>query len=621
MKLRSPIPTFQMSRRSALVGGRLVLLASLFCIPFYTTWSEAKDYRYEDDPVRLGNSAIEEGRLDDARKHFEEAIANQHETDKAYLGVGDVSLRQGHNEEAAVFYRQAIFERESKARNTTYSEAHAGLGLALLKQGKLEEAEPELKLALDGKSNLWEAHYGMARINLARGELEEAEEHLERGERQKGLADRRDLYLHGMATLHLAQEKFDEAEKEGLEALLMNPNDPEYGTLVADIYIKRGAPTLAISAYEQALARPGVVPTAEARYNLGKLYRGERQYNDALREYQAAVEIDSTHAPTYKAMGELFTLAKRDEEAAIAYGAYTRLVNDDPEGYVGLANAAIETRRYNLALEAAEKAYSMDSTNVDVQLTLARAAFQNKDRERAKALFAAVTDTTKFESDDYVYLGQLRMESKDYEGAKESLLRAVELDSAQADAYFALGLLSLRQALPDSSVRYLQEAIRLSPTSSGAHLNLGVAYLQMKRNAEAIPSLREAVRLAPDYGTGHIYLGQALVSVDSLDAALIEYEAARTLDPANASALRGLGFLYLKRGDTEQAVTTLREATVADPKNADAWSLLGQALTRKNDQGGAVEAFQKALAINPGHATASAGLTEARSKLAAAGGN
>lgn len=610
-----------MDMRPTRFGGRVLLLAALLFLPLMATWSTAKDYRYEDDPVRLGNKAIEEGRLEDARKHFEEAIANQYDLDKAYYGVGDVSLRQGHYEEAAVFYRQAIFQREADSRSTSYSEAHAGLGLALLKQGRLEEAEPELKLALDGKSNLWEAHYGMGRILLERGQIEEAAEHFDRGSGQKGLAERRDLYLHGIALLHVAQEKLEQAEKEALEALLLNPNDPEFGTLVADIYVKRGAPTLAISAYEEALARPGVVPTAEVRFNLGKLYRGEKRYNDALREYRTAVEIDSTHAPTYKAMGELFTLAKEHNEAAVAYGAYTRLVKDDPEGFIGLANACLETRRVTQALEAAEKAYALDSTSAPVRLTLARAAFLNKDRDRAKELFASVTDTTEFEPDDYLYLGQLRMESKDYEGAKESLLRAVALDSSKADAYFSLGLLSLRQAQPDSSVEWFQKAVGLSPNSSGAHLNLGVAYMQLKRNEEAIPSLRKAVRLAPDYGTGHIYLAQALVSVDSLDAALQEYETARELDPDNASALRGIGFLYLRRGDFGQAVSALREATNLDPKNADGWSLLGQALTRTNDQGGAVEAFQKALAINPNHSIASAGLAEARSKLAAAGGN
>lgn len=621
MRFHSP-ESRSLDMRSARLGGRLLILASLLSLPVMATWSAAKDYRYEDDPVRLGNKAIEENRLDDARKHFEEAIANEYNLDKAYYGVGDVSLRNGHYEEAAVFYRQAIFQREANSRATSYSEAHGGLGLALLKQGKLSDAEPEFTKALDGKSNLWEAHYGMGRVLLERGQIEEAAEHFDRGKGQKGLAERRDLYLHGMALLHTAQEKYDEAEKEALEALLMNPNDPEYGTLVANIYVKRGAPTLAIQAYERALANPSVVPTAEAHFNLGKLYRGERQYNDALREYRAAVGIDSLHAPTYKAMGELFTLAKEHDEAVKAFGAYTRLVKDDPEGFLGLANACLETRRYPQALDAAEKAYEMDSTAAPVRLTLARAAFQNKDRDRARDLFASVTDTTEFLPDDYIYLGQLRMESKDFEGAKESLLRAVELDSSKADAYFSLGLLALRQQEPDSSVHWFQEAIERSPRSSGAHLNLGVAYMQLKRNAEAIPSLREAVRLAPEYATGRAYLGQALVSVDSLDAALVEYQAARELDPDNVSALRGLGFLYLRRGDFDQAVSTLREATAIDAKSADAWSLLGQALSRKNDQGGAVEAFQKALAINPNHSVATAGLAEARSKLgAAAGGN
>src|SRR5690606_21328916 len=193
------------------------------------------------------------------------------------------------------------------------------------------------------------------------------------------------------------------------------------------------------------------------------------------------IAIDSLHAPTYKAMGELFTLAREHDEAAKAYTAYTRLVTDDPQGYIGLANACLETRRYPQALDAAEKAYEMDSTSAPIRLTLARAAFQNKDRDRARDLFASVTDDSQFQPDDYIYLGQLRMDSKDYEGAKESLLRAVALDSSKSDAYFSLGLLALRQSEPDSSVKWFQKAIERSPNSAGAHLNLGVAYMQLKQ--------------------------------------------------------------------------------------------------------------------------------------------
>jgi hypothetical protein len=54
-----------------------------------------KSYRYEDDPVRAGNKALEENRLDDARSKFQEAVAASHQLPKAKFGLGEVNARTG----------------------------------------------------------------------------------------------------------------------------------------------------------------------------------------------------------------------------------------------------------------------------------------------------------------------------------------------------------------------------------------------------------------------------------------------------------------------------------------------------------------------------------------------
>jgi Tfp pilus assembly protein PilF len=596
-------------RRILGIGATLVLLAA-------AAGAIAKEYRYEDDPVRLGRKAFEENRLQDARRHFQEAIDNDHQVFKARSGLAQILAREGALEEAEKTYRQALAEMEQAMKSKVFSERfpelHAGLGLVLLRLGKLDEARQYLDEALRQQSGMWPAQYGLARLAIMKKDFEEASRLIDRGKDKKGLAEGEDLYLHGMALVQQAQGKLDEAEKNALRAMLLDPAQAEYHTLVAQLYEQKGSPALAIDAFEKALGTPGMIPTAGVYHRLGALYQKEKRYTDALDRYKQSVTVDSTFAPAWKDLATLFALAKRHQEAASAWLRYTQLSPDDLEGQLGLAQACLETKRLQTALQAAERAWGMDSTRVDVRLAMARAAALNKNEARAEWLYYSVGDTTLFEPADLIRLGQMKLKAKQFEESERLLRRALARDTSLADGYFSMGLLKLNVRAPDSAEVYLRKAVALVPNSSGARLNLGIAMMQQKNSAGAIPELRQATKMAPDYAQGHLYLAHALVAVDSLPAAEAEYRRVLELSPNDAAAMRGVGFILLGRGETAEAVSVLRRATQADPTQIDGWVLLGQSLLTDGEFVEAETCFRRALEIRPGHAAAQEGLDAAR---------
>lgn len=589
------------------LGGRSLVLALMgFVLLAGPGVSQAakKGYTYETDPIRLGMKALEEQRLEDAQKNFEEALQNEYQIAKAHFGLAEILRVQGSYLDAEPLYRLSGTELAMEKGSSDFAERPAGLGLVLLKLDRLDEAQKEFDKALSIKGNLWEAQYGLARVALAKNDLAAAEKLLSKGSKEKGTREGEDLYHYGMGLLLFLQDSLEEAEKEALKAFTMNANDPEYGTLVADIYMKRNAPTLAIDAYEKALSAPGSKPSARVRHALGVLYEQEKRYNDAIREYREAATVDSNFAPAWKDMGELYYLAKRFDESAGAYLRYAQLEPGDPEALLGLAQACLKTKRYRQALEAAEKAYEKDSTNVEIRLTLARAAFQNKDKERAAAIYATVNDTTQLGAEDYLRLGQFKLEAQDLAGAEADFLNAAGRDSTLSEAYYYLGFVDLRQDRTDQAIERFVQAINLDPENAAYYLNLGIARLRARQNVAAVADLRDAVRLAPTSAQGHIFLAQALMSADSLNAAITEYQKAREIEPDNASALRGLGLGYLKRSSYGQAVEVLDRATEVEPDNADGWAWLGQALALQNRTPEAMKSLDRALAIKPDHPSA-----------------
>lgn len=602
--------------RTRLSVGLVILAAALALV--MTVQAAKKSYDYDDDPVRLGEEALQAGRIEDAGRLFREALDSEWKLDRACLGLAEVLRRQDPPAEAEPLYRRAVEEHRVIRNGATYPEASAGLGLVLLSLGRPEEAEVEFNKALRDEKNLWPANYGMARILIAQEKYSEALPYLQKGKGLKNAAAGLDQYHFGMALVQVGLNQVEEAEKSAGLAQTLNPSVPEYGTLRADIYRARGAPTLAIDAYEQALATPGAVPTPRVYQDLGVLYEGERLFNDALQRYLLAIELDSTFAPAYKSSARLYALGNQTDRAGRFFLRYSELVPEDPEGWSGQADAFITLGVAKRALDAAEKAYSLDSTDTRVRLSLARALYMNNDLTRSQWLYDAVSDTTLFKANDWVNLGQIALSQKGFDRADELLTKAIAMEPENPEAFTAKGKLFLSRQKPDSAVVYYQKSLVLNPKSLVARINLAVAYLQLRKSTDAGVILRGVIKENPGWAPAHIYLGQALVMSDSLSAGLTEYRKAIELEPNNPAALRGAGFIYLKRGDYGQAETVLAKSVQVDPRNADGWASLGsaQAGSRKIDDG--IKSFEKALEISPNHEGALRGL-DALKKAKSAG--
>lgn len=583
------------------LGFTALLAAALVLVAASSALAAKKSYRYEEDPIRLGKKALTEGRLDDAKTYFQDAVQNEWEVDQAKFGLAELARTQGQYADAETMYREAVLARNQSEDGAAYPEASAGLGLVLLRQGRTDDARREFNAALSAKGGLWEANFGMARILMDEKKWDEALPYVEKGKGRKGVAEGEDLYRYGMARIEFNKGEVDAAEKDALLALNLNPNESDYGTLVAEIYTAKKAPTLAIQAYENALSAPGVIPTPQVHWNVGQLYEGEKQFTDALRHYKEAMQTDSTYAPAYKNAGRLYVLATRYQDAVPYFLKYTQLRPEDPEGQLNLAEAFFKMGSSRMAQDAADKAYALDSTNARTRLLLARTAFMSNDMPKSEKFFGSVADTALYEAADWIKLAQIAIAQKRLDRADTLLTIGLAKDSTQAEAYSAKGKIHLNRQQPDSAAAAFEKSLAMAPNSAPTKINLGIAYLQLKRPLDAVRTLREAVTQSPDFVPTRVYLGQALVSADSLSAALVQYKKALELDATNGAALRGAAYVHMKRGEYGQAVTLLRQATEADPRSADSWVVLGQALAGMNNVPEAIKAVEKGLELNPNH--------------------
>ena len=575
----------------------LVLLMLLTWLVPTSAGAANRSYTMDTDPVRLGVKAVEKGDLTAAKAHFEEAVTNNHKLPEAFFGLAEISLREGQYPDAEAYYRQSI-----AAGGTKFPRAQAGLGLLLLRLGRDQEADQEFDAALAADSSLWTAHYGKARLLLAEQKWSKAKQELDRGQKLKGLVEGEEMYRYGMALYLLGTGDTSGAETSALLAMHLNPTDPEYGTLVGRIYAMGHNTTLAINAYEQALATPGMTPTAPMLTNLGALYRQEKRYNEARDSLARAVVIDSTYTPALKDLGDLYRLAKQHDKAASVYLRYILLERDDYDVLLELADSCYEIRRFAQGVEAARTALKLKPAAEAARFQFARSAIYNSDdgvKAEAAALMNELPRTLAWQANDIVALAAWQTARKDYTGALKTLDRAAALDAKQAHIPFQRGVVNLRLGQPAQAVADFRRAVELDPTAPANHLNLGIAAYQAGDLAAAQGAFSRAVELEPDKPMARLLLAQVLAATDNLAEAEKQYREVLNQEPQNAKAMRGIGFCRIRQADYQAAVTAYGNAAKAEPGNADSWAGLGSAQLGLQNLAEAEAAYAKARAIDP----------------------
>ena len=289
--------------------------------------------------LSYGEALARAGRLDEARRHYDEALRLNPASAAAHLNVGNALARDGHAEAAGAQYREAI------RLNPNLPEARNSLGLLLARAGKLDEAIAEYRAALAIKS-----HYPEAHVNLG----------------------------HALRALG----RFDDAVAEYHAALARHPewSEAHYGLAVS--LGSLGDLAAAEREYRETIR---LDPSfADAQFGLGLVLAAEGRTPEAIAALRTAVAL----APDWPVASEALAwlLATRDDGAvadardavALAERARTATGRDDARLLDTLAAAYAANGRFADAAETARHAASVarragdDAFAADVEKRLAR---------------------------------------------------------------------------------------------------------------------------------------------------------------------------------------------------------------------------------------------------------
>lgn len=192
-------------------------------------------------------------------------------------------------------------------------------------------------------------------------------------------------------------------------------------------------------------------------FELGLQLVRQKQYEEAIAEFEAAAEIDPEQYAVYANLGQAYANANQPESAIEAYQNAIELKPDDAALYNNLGQIYVRLRRYEEARQAFEKAAELSPG-----------------------------DAATF----YFNLGVTFYNANRLEAAIEPLRKATEIDPKRADAYYLLGVCLLSAA--ESKIEEGQVKMLLKPgtrESFERYLELapnGKFAAQAKANLQAI---------------------------------------------------------------------------------------------------------------------------------------
>jgi tetratricopeptide (TPR) repeat protein len=425
----------------------------------------------------LGVLYFRKGLTDEAIVAFSRALALDER-----MGVARRNLEIAYGESGILERRLHDLEERLRA-NPEDVEALVQSGIAEKTAGRLERAHTLFQRAINLDADSSVLHFLLAETLYNRGLHEEAMRSVRRSiELNPENPDA--LYLIGFILGDLGRS--EEAAEANRRAVMLNP------TLV------RAQANLSLQTYRHQVtpSRQQRTP-AGAHITLGRALRQKGYFQEALKEYEKAIEGGEANAEVLQAMLELYLL-QRDTGAAIATAdRFAREFSPTAKTWNGRGVALQLEGRQTEAEESYKRALEIDSSY----------PFAHNN------------------------IGVLIWHKGDTRGAINAFRRALQAPSPPVEARLNLALGLFRRKHIDLSLEAYRQVLASAPEHPVAWNGIGLILVELEKYSDARNAFARAIQANPDFAEAHYNLSFTLSNLGDFSSALRETKRALSLDP------------------------------------------------------------------------------------------
>lgn len=193
-----------------------------------------------------------------------------------------------------------------------------------------------------------------------------------------------------------------------------------------DMWLERNRPEKAVDAYKKALAEEPDNGEAHARLALCLL--AVEKLDESKEEAEAAIGLDPDDPMGHFALSLVLRALGRPKEAERAAGEVVRLWPESELGYGALAGALADRKKWEAALEAAEKGLDIDPGDEDCLKTRAFVLIQSGGGDRADFTLEAALRRNPEDSAAHALMGWSHLHKGRTADAVSEYTEALRLD-------------------------------------------------------------------------------------------------------------------------------------------------------------------------------------------------
>lgn len=506
--------------------------------------------------------------------------------------LGAAYLQTGNADKGMAYLRQAADAPEAPAA------ARARYSVALADEGKADEAQEQLRQAVEADPSLIDAELAVIQKLIQGKDYAGAAKALDEAE-QRHPKDPRLLNLRG--GLALSQGKLDEAATAFQKALDTEPGFAPAAHNLALMALRKGDVDKARSYYQQVVKRhPDHVPTLVALYYLDKreghdeqaiawvekavekapehamastlLAREYLARGDALKAL-SATEAATTAHPKDEGLLEVRGLAQLETgQAGNALRAFSDLVSLRPKAanayfYRAQAQAALgkpaETRK------DLEKALSLDPKHGRAMEALAKLEIQSGNTAKAAKLADDLKKQFPKQPEGWLVDYELAMVQKQYGRASKTMHELMDKGFVTTVTVLDLSRADWAGGNKDEALDQVRAWLKLHDKDVEALLYMAAAEDTLGHGEAAQKYYENVLALRPDHPAALNNLAWLLRDKDSARAQTLAEKAVK-LQPDSPPLADTLAVILMARGDNQRAAQLLRGFVGEGKKGAPA---------------------------------------------------
>ena len=352
-----------MSRLGVVLGGVLALLLSPFGMsgqsanpPKTTTAPSAQIAKDPQKFFEQGESALREGKLDEAERAFRQVLAADPRVAGAYANLGVIHMRQKQWPQALSMLRKA--EKLAPA----VAGIRLNIGLVYYRQNDFLAAIQPFESVVKQAPDSYQARYLLGLCYFFNDRWEDAIGQLEP---LWGQASNQLNYLY---VLSRAAEKANNPaleEKAQSRLVEIGQGAPEFRLIIGKAHYNRGEYDDAVRELEAAAQADPKLPFVH--FNLGLAYVRKQDYERARVEFQKDLAIEPDVAFTYEQLGNVESTLQNEDEAAKNYRQAVKLDPRLTGARLGLAKIEEHQLHYPAALAQLDEIIRLEKENASAR--------------------------------------------------------------------------------------------------------------------------------------------------------------------------------------------------------------------------------------------------------------